>query len=64
MVEKVGANFRVVVTRNIDELQSEEVVYAGTATNAADAMTIAERMAERASLPRLPLRLIYGGRAG
>jgi len=63
MVEKVGANFRVLVTRDVDETQPEEVVYAGTAANADDGMAIAERMAEQASLPRLPFRLISDARA-
>jgi hypothetical protein len=48
MIEKVGANFRVLVTRVIHEMQPEEVIYAGSAVNAADAMTMAERVAERA----------------
>ena len=63
LVEKVGARFRVLVTRSVDEMQPEEVVYAGTAANADDGMAIAERMAERASLPRSPLRLVSDARA-
>jgi len=49
LVEKVGAGFRVLVTRDTDEMQPEEVVYAGSAANVADAMMTATRIAERAS---------------
>ena len=49
LVEKVGAGFRVLVTRAIDEMQSEEIVYTGSAASAADAMTTATRIAERTS---------------
>jgi len=49
MIEHVGSNFRVLVTRVIDERQPEEVVYAGSARNAEDAMTMAERVAGAAS---------------
>jgi hypothetical protein len=48
-VEKVGATFRVLVTRVIDAMRPDEVVYAGTAASADDGMAIAEREAERVS---------------
>jgi hypothetical protein len=47
LAEKVGATFRVLVTRVVHEMQTEEIVYAGSAANADDAMTMAERVAER-----------------
>lgn len=49
LAEKVGATFRVLVTRIVHEMQPEEVVFAGSAANADDAMMMAERVAEGAS---------------
>jgi hypothetical protein len=49
MIEHVGATFRVLVTRVIDENRREEVVYTGSARNADDAMMLAERIAEEAA---------------
>ena len=53
LVERVGVKFRVLVTRIIDEMQPEELVYAGSATNADDAMILAEHAAERAHTTHL-----------
>jgi hypothetical protein len=49
LVEKVGARFRVLVTRMIGEMGPEEIVYAGSAASVDDAMRTAERAAETAS---------------
>jgi hypothetical protein len=49
MVEKVGGRFRVVVSRIMSDRHPEEIVYAGSAASADDAMTIAERAAAHAS---------------
>ncbi len=48
LVEEVGTKYRVLVTRSTDELRPEEIVYAGSAPNAADALTMAESVGERA----------------
>jgi hypothetical protein len=53
MIEHVGSNFRVLVTRIIDERQPEEVVYGGSARNAEGAMMKAERAAGAASVQRV-----------
>jgi hypothetical protein len=53
MIEHVGLNFRVLVTRIIDERQPEEVVYGGSARNAGGAMMMAERAAGAASVQRI-----------
>jgi len=49
MIEQVGSNFRVMVTRVIDENRPEEVLYTGSARNADDAMMLADRIAEQAA---------------
>jgi hypothetical protein len=49
MIEHVGSTYRVLVSRVRDENQPDEVVYTGSARNAEDAITLAERVAERAS---------------
>jgi hypothetical protein len=49
LVEKVGSVFRVLVTHAADEMQPEQLVYAGSAGSADAAMRIAEREAERLS---------------
>ncbi len=45
LVEKVGVKYRVLVTRVIDGMQADEIVYTGSAANAVEAMTMAERVA-------------------
>ena len=47
MVEKVGASFRVIVTRSEDERQPERVLVSASAADARAAMTIAERVASQ-----------------
>jgi hypothetical protein len=47
LVEMVGSEFRVLVTHTLDEMQSEKLVYAGSAASADAAMRLAEREAER-----------------
>ena len=48
LVEEVGTKYRVLVTRSTDELHPEEIVYAGSAPNAADALAMAESAGEHA----------------
>lgn len=51
LVEEVGVRCRVVVSRIIDDMLPEELIYAGSAANAHDAMAIADHAAERAASP-------------
>ena len=59
LVEKVGAKYRVLVTRVIDRMRPDDVVYAGSAANADEAMATAERVA--AVAPYYP---VMGRQAG
>jgi hypothetical protein len=47
VVENTGTDFRVLVTRAIDENQPGEVLYSGSAANENDAMAIAQRVADQ-----------------
>jgi hypothetical protein len=48
-VEKIGVNFRVLVTRIVDKTHPEEIVYSGSSDTANEAMAIAKQVAERVS---------------
>ena len=69
-VEKVGTQFRIVVTRIFpDEMHPEEVLYADTAADAETAMNTAERVAEReagqhAPQPRRGGLTAFGAQSG
>ena len=69
-VEKVGSQFRIVVTRIFpDEMHPEEVLYADTAADAEAAMNTAERVAERvagqsAPQPRRGGLTAFGAQSG
>ena len=47
LVEPVGGSFRVLVTRNRDKLNNEEILASASAVDAGAAITLAERMAAR-----------------
>ena len=54
MVEKVGAAFRLLVTRSPDNMQPPEVLAAGTTANAHAAMEMAEQVASQHAVQGAP----------